>query len=366
MIPANGAISFNDYVNSTGFYAVKYSSDFSSYSISLTSSGIGIIIWSFICLIVYALTGASHALRGKYNRQLTKETGEKKSMKERAPGLVVMVTFLFFLSVTFILFVFMLVIPNVAEIAKMHHAQQEIQTALAASSDSNVQPLIDLCNKYKIAHTDNTYGVLRSALTSYNPLKTVWFTPFYNWEPTQFAVRKTSIDAGIVLFSLALIFLTLAWLISLKMKKNLKKVSAEEKVSMKDLIAQYKAAKQERKVLKQNKKELLAKENELLKNLYEIDKDLNTNNSDNLTPIQKINQQELEEKLAKNNELKKQLEELAQRKAELKKQSISNSKIKSALNKAQENNSRVQRNKKQEIAVPDQELEEIFKSLDID
>ena len=79
-----------------------------------------------------------------------------------------------------------------------------------------------------------------------------------------------------------------------------------------------------------------------------------------------ISQGELEDKINKNNELKKQLENLVKQKEELKKESLKKSKVRSFVNKLQENNNSKSRNKKQEIAIPDKELEEIFKSLDIE
>lgn len=367
MIPANGSVGFNNYINATGFYTVKYASDFQSYSISLTASGIGLVIWMILSLILYVITGISHAKHHKQERQSWKENPDLKPTKKIvAAGFTNMFAFLFLLVVTLILFIFILIPPSVGDIKNMFHANFIIAKALNENGN-DLGTLTNLCKQLGIKLPDNaTLGVVKSALSGYNAFHNVAFTPFYTWLPTQFVIKKNSIDAGIVLFSLALIFNALARFVAYRLRVSANKQKSFDRQTMKDLLKQYKEARKEKQAIKQNKKELLEQENELLKNLYEIDKDLNQNKADDLTPIQKINQQELEEKINKNNELKKQLEELNKQKAELKKKSISNSKIKSALHKAQNQNIKQTRNKKQEIAVPDKELEEIFKSLDID
>ena len=81
-----------------------------------------------------------------------------------------------------------------------------------------------------------------------------------------------------------------------------------------------------------------------------------------------ITQEQLQEQIKKNNEIKKRLEELNKEKQNIRKQRDSLSKFKTALNQLNDkkNTLRTNQKEKQKITIPDKELDEIFKSLEID
>lgn len=362
MIPANPALSQDYYINVTGFYKVMFANDWSAHYTSVTAAGIGLCVWMGLSFILYGLTGWVHATRHKSLRK-------EEKLEMNVPAFIRMISYLFLLVVMIVLFVFILIPPD-ANLMTNGARDTEIINRLL-SSNPTLEQLQNMCSQLgiKVEVTSGqtpTIGTYESALTSYDPYHNGNLTPWYGLTASGTAFKKSALDVGIVLFSIALgqyaICLVAAWMVSKKqiIEKDLSKKNIQE------LVAKYKANRKERQVIRKNKKELLEQENELLKNLYDLDQQLNQQKGEELSVIQKINQQELEEKIAKNNELKKQLEELNKQKVELKKESLRHSKFKSALHKAQETNMRQGKAKKQEIAVPDKELEEIFKSLDID
>ena len=363
MIPANPAVSQYEYINSTAFYSTKFSNNFNSYSISLTGNGIALCVWMGLSFIVYALTAISHVKRNK----IQKVNAEAEKAKIEVSVLMRMIAFIVMLVLTLALFAFILIPPISRDLANAYHTQYLINFALSQSGDEQLNSLKALCASLGISVEDNAnIGSYINAVNNYNPFSDVDFTPWYNAVGFGIAEHSSAWVTGIVVFSVAIGGYFLTILVSFLVARRAKLEKEFSKETMKAMLEKYKENRKERQAIRKNKKELLDQENELLKNLYEMDQELAKHNQDDLSPIQRINQRELEEKIAKNNELKKQLEELNKQKVELKKESAKHSKVKATLNKVQETNTRQAKAKKQEIAVPDKELEEIFKSLDID
>ena len=367
MIPANPSVSELDYVNVTGFYSLKFTNNFNTYSVSLTQNGIALCVWMGLSIILYIFTTISHSKKFKLEKT---NSGEK--VKLQTSVIIRMSAFIFMLVLTFTMFAFVLIPPIARDLATAYYNYYTIQQMLSiATSDESIPNLQTLCNQLGIVvkpvgDTTPTLGTYINALSNYNPFADTDFTPWYNVVGQGISERTNAWCTGIVVFAVGLGSYFLALVVSFFVSKKIKIEKDFSKEAMKQMLNKYKENRKERQAIRKNKKELLEQENELLKNLYEMDNELAKHNQDNLTPIQKINQRELEEKIAKNNELKKQLEELNKQKVELKKESAKRSKVRAALNKAQETNSWQAKAKKQEIAVPDKELEEIFKSLDID
>ena len=121
------------------------------------------------------------------------------------------------------------------------------------------------------------------------------------------------------------------------------------------MFQEYKKMQTERKELRKNKKALREQEDELLQNLEQIKVD----NKHEDTVIEQLSQQELEEEMAKTNALREEIEHLRRQREQIEQQAAQNS-------KKPKGHRQPTRQKKQQISVPDEELEEIFKSLDID
>lgn len=160
----------------------------------------------------------------------------------------------------------------------------------------------------------------------------------------------------IVLFSLSLIYSVLNilisnWIYKSNAKFNIKEYFNAKKQMFQNLFNEMKAAANKRRENKLKKKHLLEEEQELLKNLNEID--LSTAQSDD----------SFEKNVKLNNDIRSRINEIHEETAEI---NQSNVNIFNKKTNSVKMNKRSNRIKKQEIAVPDKELEEIFKHLEID
>lgn len=356
MIPVSSEQSKVSFVNQTAFYSVKYASNFSKYYISLAPAGIAmILLW--IIMIAFSLAVFiinSNSIKAKFI-ELDKKGQEFYLIK----NLIINVSLGLIL---FLLLLFILVPPNFNQVREYYRINEIRQSAYY----DNKQSIIDALNTLGVQSINGaaldtlSEGVLLNYLTT----KLVY--------PSSFAFTWfTTFSSGVSVFSnllyIPIIFFSILLASSLFSKfgfymatKNLKIYSLFDKERIQLVKEKLANKKKERQEIHKTKKELSQKENELLRNLYEV-------NEDKIHEEKKlgiISQEELEAKLSKNNEIKKQLDELIQEKAKIQKQKISNSKIKSVLYKSQTENK--PKKDKQKITIPDKELEEIFKNLEID
>lgn len=179
-------------------------------------------------------------------------------------------------------------------------------------------------------------------------------TPIWSIQSYPLIVKTSGWYAVASLFGIVLSLLFMLPLIGvLVVKANLEQ-RKQYRENIKLMLQNIKEQRKERKELKKSKKALREKEDELLSNLEKIKLD---NNSD-VNVVEQLSQQELEEQISKTNALKEEIEMLRNQREMINQQA--NSKQKQNLNR------QPTRPKKQKIAVPDEELEDIFKSLDID
>ena len=147
-----------------------------------------------------------------------------------------------------------------------------------------------------------------------------------------------------VVFSLLFVIPLITWWVIRLQSQERKNYRAMAKEALKN----YRQSVVEKRENRKKKQKLLEREDRLWADLEEL-------HPEGETVSQQLTQLELEEKIAKTNELREEIEALKQQREELQ---IANKKNKS-------NSYRQPKQKKQKIAVPDEELEEIFKSLDL-
>ena len=260
----------------------------------------------------------------------------------------------------------MLVPPNMAAVRNYYLDQSIINNGLAASNINDVKNAINQLNPNNFiisAPTGNpTLGLLKNYLLSYK-LKSSFALTFYQSFNDGVVSFSTGIYAIIVLFSVFFIsFLILEFVINfiLNKKINFNKFFDKQKfIALKEKIKENQIQK---KQINFARKQLVQQENELLKSLN----DVNLDKIDEEKKLGLISQEELESKISKNNEIKRQLDNLVKQKSEIEKQRISISKIKAAINKVQSSKDTKSGKEKQKITIPDKELDEIFKNLEID
>lgn len=161
---------------------------------------------------------------------------------------------------------------------------------------------------------------------------------------------------NIVIFSLTFIYFSLAffslYLINKRSARLDRRTFKERKEMFKLLANEFKQKIKTKKENKEKRKLLLKEEEQLLVGL---------DNFESNEEIERISQEELQEKINKNNELKNRIIEIQSEQRKLK----DDSKLFKSKNKKEEINKRSTKIKKHEITIPDEELEEIFKNLDI-
>lgn len=342
------------YLNVTSFYSAKLSDDLSTYTISLTTNGI-----IFIISIIFYF---GFMLFTFFN--LRRNINQLKPYKYRK------LSFSFFIVyfLIFVLFlIFILIPPSISTVANNIYINSVVEQAKYALTSSNsteaMKILTNAYNKLGITMPSQTdVNILCNNLIGYSKINNVSITLFTS-SSYGYTYFDNSIISIYVLFAISMFLVLFSFIFKLVYANKKSIAPSITKDNIKLIIEAYKQNKKEKKELRKNKKRLIEEENKLLENLYEVD----LPNSEEMMKKQvAISQVELEEKMNKNNELKKQLEDLVKQKEELKKESLKKSKLRSFVNKLQENNNSKSRNKKQEIAIPDKELEEIFKSLDIE
>lgn len=360
MIPQLSSHSQNLFVSQTSFYSAKLSSDFSKYYLSLTPAGI-------IFLILFFLSFTFSIIIFLINKDKIISKYQVHSKKERKIYLFKLLTLSIGLGLIFlILFIFMLVPPNMAAVRNYYLDQSIINNGLVATNISDVEHAISQLNPNNFivsAPTGNpTLGLLKNYLLSYK-LKSSFALTFYQSFNDGVVSFSNGIYAIIVLFSVFFIsFLILEFVINfiLNKKINFNKFFDKQKfIALKEKIKENQIQKRQ---INFARKQLVQQENELLKSLN----DVNLDKIDEEKKLGLISQEELESKISKNNEIKKQLDNLVKQKSEIEKQRISISKIKAAINKVQSNKDMKSGKEKQKITIPDKELDEIFKNLEID
>lgn len=362
MVPASATHSQTSFAQQTAFYSVKYSSDFTSYNVMLTPAA-----FILIFLIVGAIIFLALFIHYNKNNFLAYYNSLEKKEKKKFLGkqLVIYISFgLCFL----IMLIFVLIPPNFAAIRQFYWLQQ-IESGTDFNNRESIIASLTLLNvtTYDGAavSTITSLGILGSLLkdtiASYS--SNFAFTPFTNFSGGTVSY-SSGIYAVIVLFSVLFSLGVISWFVTNYILKNINLNLSVNKEAIKQIKTKIHEKREYNKQMNKTKKELLARENELLKSLNEVD----LAKVDEEKKLGVITQEELESKLSKNNEIKKQLDELIKEKAEIQKQKIANSKIRSALNKMQnqDKNKTTRKDKKQTITIPDKELDEIFKNLEID
>lgn len=176
----------------------------------------------------------------------------------------------------------------------------------------------------------------------------------YILEGTNNVVKSAGWYIIIVLFSLSvsLYFVTLIVLGMLQSNVlNIAKMK-EKHQALKAFFEDLKKLQKEKKANKQKKKQILAEEEQLLNNLQEVTEEQK----------QLISEEEFQERMKFNNEIKNKIRELQKQQEEIKRQQS----IFLKNRKEDTINRRPLKPKKQEITIPDKELEEIFKNIELD
>lgn len=361
MIPQLSAHSQTSFTSLTSFYSGKFSLDFTKYYLSLTPAGIIFIVFLILALGCSIITFL-------FNKDKIISKYKVHSKQERKMYLFKLLTLSIGLGVIFFIFlIFVLIPPNMQAMKNYYLDQAIIDQALSSKDLTVVQNAISQLNPNNFPTptpdlNTSSIGTLTNYLLSYQLKSSFPFT-FYQ----SFAAGVVSLSSGIyaiiVLFSVFFIsFITLEFVINFIFNKkiNFNKFFSKDKFLA--LKAKIKENQIQKKQISFAKKQLAQRETELLKSLN----DVNLDKIDEEKKLGLISQEELESKISKNNEIKKQLDELLKQKTEIEKQRISLSKIKAAINKAQTNKDMKTGKEKQKITIPDKELDEIFKNLEID
>lgn len=202
-----------------------------------------------------------------------------------------------------------------------------------------------------VSLNSNIISFLQNVFIDFTPS---YFVPLFKVS-SESAVVNPVFYFNIVIFSLMLFYL-LSSAFGLHMSNNRilisKKSFKERRESFKLLTNELKEKLKTKKENKEKRKLLLKEEEQLLVGLdnFESEKEIET-----------ISQEELQEKINKNNELKNRIMEIHAQQKKLKDES----KLFKSKNQKEEINKRSTKIKKHEITIPDDELEEIFKNLDI-
>lgn len=362
MVPASATHSQTNFVQQTAFYSVKYSSNFASYNVMLTPAAFILIFLIVGALIFFALVVHynKNSFLAYYN---SLEKKEKKNFLGKQ-----LVIYISFALCFLIMLIFVLIPPNFAAVRQFYWLQQ-IESGTDFNNRESIIASLTLLNvtTYDGAaiSTITSLGILGSLLkdtvASYS--SNFAFTPFTNFGGGTVSY-SSGIYAVIVLFSVLFSLGVISWFVTNCILRNINLNLSVNKEVIKQIKTKIHEKREYNKQMNKTKKELLARENELLKSLNEVD----LAKVDEEKKLGVITQEELERKLSKNNEIKKQLDDLIKEKAEIQKQKIANSKIRSALNKIQnqDKNKTTRKDKKQTITIPDKELDEIFKNLEID
>lgn len=132
---------------------------------------------------------------------------------------------------------------------------------------------------------------------------------------------------------------------------NIQKIKEKHQI-LKAFFEDLKKIQKEKKANKEKKRKIIAEEEELLSNLKEITEE----------EKQLISEEEFQERMKSNNEIRNKIKELQKQQEEIRKQQS----IFLKNRKEDTINRRPLKPKKQEITIPDKELEEIFKNIELD
>lgn len=361
LFPVNSGYSTISFFNSNAMYAVKFNSSFTSYFVIFAPAG-----WFFIFLLIISLVFFSLTIflfLDDIEKQFIECKNYKKIEKRKY---FFHLSFNISLIIIFIILVFYTLIPpNYHDLEKYLFLSEKLSIG---QQSTDKQEIIDILINY-FGYTDKdslqtkNLGTLLNYLGNVQFANSFWFSPvaWFSYDVCYFSFGYWLLIAFFVLF---FGYSAIGWTISYLLEIY-PKFAASLKFDFsffKKWKETYKENKINKNKIKEIQKLLNRQENELLKNLYEFNVDQKPDE------VEKISQSELQEKIAKNNLIKKQLDEIMARKAEIKKQQLANSKFKKAIDKLNVKNDSLihQKKEKQKITIPDKELDEIFKSLEID
>lgn len=322
IMPNNPAYSTTSFIYSNQMYAVKFSSDLSSYIVIFAPAG-----WVAFFLIIFTITFFVIAFIVNWDNIKTKYVDAKEN-KKLTKNWINYSFLISFLLAFVIMMIFIFIAPNYSS----------------------------LRNYYALLMQNPTPETLQSA-------SSFWFSPT-SW----FSSGVTNFTGGyiaiIVLFTLFMSYGIIGLLVNYWFSKipAMKFNFSLSKEYFENLKKNNEIKKQEKIKIRQAQKMLEREENSLLRDLYKVNDEIKPETSGD------ISQEQLQDQIKKNNEIKKRLEELNKEKQNIRKQRDSLSKFKSALNQLNDkkNNLRTNQKEKQKITIPDKELDEIFKSLEID
>lgn len=362
MVPSTPAHSQVQYINQTAFYSVKYNDTFTNNYISLTATGI-------ILLILIAISVAFLVTYICINKDKIKDSYIQLDEKSKKKKIILDSIIYSSLALAFLLmFIFVLIPPNFSKTMQyfwIGTLEDETNFMSRESIIASLQKLnvteINGEPTWDQISTGILSATLQAKIASFDV--SFAFTPFTVFNAGVVAFTD-AIYAVVVLFVLLFGLFVFSCLFKYISYKGIKINFSFKKETFLQIQQKIKDKQDYKKQINKTRKELLEKENELLKTLH----DVNLDKVDQEKKLGLISQEELETMISRNNEIKKQLEELVKQKAEINKQRVANSKIRTALSKAQSQNNKstVRKDKKQTITIPDKELDEIFRNLEID
>ncbi len=322
IIPNNPAYSTTSFVYTNAMYAVKFSSNLSSYIVIFAPAG-----WVAFLLILITITLFVIAFIVNWNNIKAKYIDAKENKKLIQTW--IHYSFLISFIVAFIILTIFIIIPP---------------------NYSNLQ------NYYALQNWNPIPEELQSA-------SSFWFSPT-SWFSSGVSIFVGGYIAVIVLFTIFMTYACLGLLVNYWLSKipTIKFKFSLSKEYFENIKKNNKIKKQEKIKIKQTQRMIEREENILLRDLYKVNEEVKVETSGDIT------QEQLQEQIKKNNEIKKRLEELNKEKQNIRKQRDSLSKFKTALNQLNDkkNTLRTNQKEKQKITIPDKELDEIFKSLEID
>lgn len=321
-MPNNPAYSTTSFVYTNAMYAVKFSSNFGSYVVIFAPAG-----WVALLLILITIALFIIAFITNWNNIKTKYVVAKENKKLTKTW--INYSFLISYLVAFIILsIFLFIPPNYSS----------------------------LQNYYALQNLNPTPEVLQSA-------SSFWLSPT-SWFSSGAAIFVGGYIAIIVLFTIFMTYASAGLLINYWFSKipAMKFKFSLSKEYFANLKKNNEIKKQEKIKIKQTQRMIEREENILLRDLYKVNEEVKPET------LGDISQEQLQEQIKKNNEIKKRLEELNKEKQNIRKQRDSLSKFKTALNQLNDkkNTLRTNQKEKQKITIPDKELDEIFKSLEID
>lgn len=202
-----------------------------------------------------------------------------------------------------------------------------------------------------VSFNSNVKSFLKNVYINFSPSH---FTPLYKVFQSQISFDSLYYFS-ISIFSISIIYFVIASLVLvfINNKSSENRITLKQKKEMLKLFAnEFKQKIKTKRETKEKRKLLLKEEEELLLGL----KDYETFNE-----VPTISQEELQEKINKNNEIKNRIHEIHEKQKKLK----NDSRFFKQKTEKEEINKRSTKIKKHEITIPDEELEEIFKNLDI-